>query len=62
MLPASTRIFVCTEAVDLRKSFDGLAQCTREILECDPSSGALFLFAPFSPAQPASIHTASANV
>ena len=45
MLPASTRIFVCTEPVDLRKSFDGLAQCTREILECDPSSGALFLFA-----------------
>jgi transposase len=45
MLPASTRIFVCTEPVDLRKSFDGLAQCTREILECDPSSGAQFLFA-----------------
>jgi hypothetical protein len=37
MWPASTRIFVCTQPVDLRKSFDGLAQCTREILACDPS-------------------------
>ena len=45
MLPTSTRIFVCNEPVDLRKSFDGLAQCAREIVECDPSSGALFLFA-----------------
>jgi transposase len=44
MLPASTRIYVCTEAVDLRKSFDGLAQCTREVIERDPASGALFLF------------------
>jgi transposase len=45
MLPTSTRIFVCTQPVDLRKSFDGLARCTRELLERDPASGALFLFA-----------------
>jgi transposase len=44
MLPTSTRIFVCTQPVDLRKSFDGLARCTRELLESDPASGALFLF------------------
>ena len=44
MLPASTRVYVCTEAVDLRKSFDGLAQCVREVIEHDPASGALFLF------------------
>lgn len=44
MLPSSARIFVCTEPVDLRRSFDGLAKCTRELLECDPASGALFLF------------------
>jgi transposase len=44
MLPTSTRIFVCTQPVDLRKSFDGLARCTRELLECDPTSGAVFLF------------------
>jgi transposase len=45
MLPTSTRIFVCAEPVDMRKSFDGLARCTRELLQHDPSSGALFLFA-----------------
>jgi transposase len=44
MLPATTRIFVCTEPVDLRKSFDGLAQCTREMLGHEPASGALFIF------------------
>jgi transposase len=44
MLPASTRIYVCTEPVDLRKSFDGLAQCTQEVIERDPASGALSLF------------------
>jgi len=44
MLPTSTRIFVCTQPVDMRSSFDGLARCTRELLERDPSSGALFLF------------------
>lgn len=44
MLPSSTRIFVCTEPVDLRRSFDGLAKCTRDLLDRDPASGALFLF------------------
>jgi len=44
MLPTSTRIFVCTQPVDLRKSFDGLARCTHELLERDPTSGAVFLF------------------
>jgi hypothetical protein len=38
MLPTSTRIFVCTQPVDMRSSFDGLARCTRELLERDPSS------------------------
>lgn len=44
MIPTTTRIFVCTAAVDMRRSFDGLARCTRELLEQDPASGALFLF------------------
>jgi transposase len=44
MVPTSTRIFVCTEPVDMRRSFDGLASCTRELLQHDPKSGALFLF------------------
>jgi transposase len=44
MVPTSTRIFVCAAPVDMRKSFDGLVLCTRELLQQDPSSGALFLF------------------
>ena len=37
MLPTSTRIFVCTEPVNMRRSFEGLARCTREVLQHDPS-------------------------
>jgi transposase len=44
MIPSATRIFVCTECVDMRRSFDGLARCTQEIMEQDPSCGALFIF------------------
>ena len=44
MLPTSTRIFVCTQPVDMRRSFDGLAACARDVLLHDPQSGALFLF------------------
>ena len=43
MVPTSTRILVCT-AIDMRPSFDGLAKCTRELLQHAPESGALFLF------------------
>lgn len=45
MLPASTRIFVYAEPVDMRKSFDALGHCVREALKQDPESGALFIFA-----------------
>lgn len=45
MVPHSTRIFVCAQPVDMRRSFTGLAQATRELVEQDPSSGALFIFA-----------------
>lgn len=44
MLPASVRIFVCTEPQDMRRSFDGLAAATREVLGKDPQCGALFAF------------------
>lgn len=44
MIPASVRIFVCTHRVDLRRSFDGLALATRQVLGEDPQSGALFCF------------------
>ena len=44
MLPASVRIFVCTEPQDMRRSFDGLALTTTQLLGQDPRSGALFVF------------------
>lgn len=44
MLPASMRIFVCTEPQDMRRSFDGLALAVRQILGQDPQSGGLFVF------------------
>jgi transposase len=42
---AATRIYVCTGATDMRKGFDGLYGLIRERLECDPTSGHIFLFA-----------------
>jgi transposase len=43
-LPLPVRIYLCTSPVDLRKSFDGLAQLVREFLAIDPLSGHLFVF------------------
>ncbi len=45
MLPMHTRIFVYTQPVDMRRSFDALGQCVRDVLQQDPESGALFIFA-----------------
>lgn len=45
MIPAGVRIFVCTEPVDMRRSFDGLALAAREKLGCDPQQGGIFVFA-----------------
>lgn len=42
--PASVRIFVCAEAVDLRRGFDRLAGAAREIVRQDPMSGHVFAF------------------
>jgi transposase len=44
MLPPSVRIFVCLAPADLRRSLDGLAALTREIIHEDPLSGHLFVF------------------
>lgn len=44
MIPASVRIFVCTEPQDMRRSFDGLALAARQSVGLDPQSGALFCF------------------
>jgi transposase len=43
-LPPSVRIFVCLAPADMRRSLDGLAALTREILREDPLSGHLFVF------------------
>jgi transposase len=44
MLPSSVRVFVCLTPADLRRSLDGLAALTREILREDPLSGHLFVY------------------
>jgi transposase len=45
MLPASVRIFVCTQPQDMRRSFDRLAQVARDVVGEEPQSGAMFVFA-----------------
>jgi transposase len=44
MLPAGVRIFVARRPVDLRKSIDGLALLTRDVIRENPRSGHLFVF------------------
>ena len=43
-LPASVRIYIAAEAVDLRRGFDGLAAATRSVIGSDPMSGHVFVF------------------
>lgn len=43
-LPPSVRVFLCLASADLRRSLDGLAALTREILREDPLSGHLFVY------------------
>jgi transposase len=45
VIPSSTRIFVCTERQDMRRSFDALAAVAQQVLGEDPQSGAVFVFA-----------------
>ena len=44
MLAASVRVYVCTAPQDMRRSFDGLALATQQVLGQEPQSGALFVF------------------
>ena len=44
MLPSSIRLWVCTEPVDMRRSFDGLAAATRDVIGKDPEADGLFIF------------------
>jgi transposase len=43
-LPSSVRIFLCVTPVDMRRSFDSLAENVRQMLGEDPLSGHLFIF------------------
>lgn len=43
-LPSSVRIYVASEATDLRRGFDGLSALTRSVIGADPLSGHLFVF------------------
>lgn len=44
LLPGSVKVYVATEPVSLRKSFDGLSNEARVTLSKDPLSGHLFVF------------------
>jgi transposase len=44
MIPSGVKIFLATSPVDMRRSFDGLAELVRQFLGEDPASGALFVF------------------
>lgn len=43
-LPSAVRMYFCTEPADMRRSFDGLAAMTREVIGQDPLNGHLFVF------------------
>jgi transposase len=43
-LGAATRVYVATGITDMRIGFDGLYGKIRDVLECDPTSGHIFLF------------------
>jgi len=43
-LPPTVRVFLAIEPADMRRSLDGLAALTREVLKHDPLSGHLFVF------------------
>lgn len=38
------KMFLCTKPADMRRSFDGLAAMTREIIGQEPTGGHLFIF------------------
>jgi transposase len=44
LLPRAVRVYVATQPVSLRKSFDGLSNEVRQVLAHDPLSGHVFVF------------------
>lgn len=43
-LAANVRVYLCTEPVDMRRSFDGLSVLVMDVLKENPLSGSLFAF------------------
>ena len=43
-LPPSVKVFVATDATDMRKSIDALSVLAKDVLSKDPFSGHLFVF------------------
>lgn len=43
-LPGTVRVYLASAPLDLRKSFDGLAAATRDVIRQDPLCGHLFVF------------------
>lgn len=41
---AHTKVWVCLEACDMRKSFNGLWEIAEEKMKLDPKTGAIFVF------------------
>lgn len=42
--PPTVRVYIANDAVDMRKSYDGLSGCVEHLLHADPLSGHLFVF------------------
>lgn len=43
-LPPSVKVFIATDAADMRKSIDALSALVKDVLAKDPFSGHLFVF------------------
>lgn len=43
-LPPSVRVYVCTQPLNMNKSFDGLSIAARQVVREEPLSGHLFVF------------------
>ena len=43
-VPSQVRVYVCTMATDMRRSFDGLHALVLQVFKSDPLDGHLFVF------------------
>ena len=43
-VPAAIKVYPCTVACDMRRSFDGLSMMAQHITRCNPFSGHLLVF------------------